>query len=54
MEAGSHTSTVALRAVLGDRKGTQCLGVKLDHPIPEVYKYRDLAVQVAGILNLRE
>jgi hypothetical protein len=27
VEAGSNTSTVALRVVRGDEKGTQCLGV---------------------------
>jgi hypothetical protein len=27
VEAGSNTSTVALRVVGGDGKGTQCLGV---------------------------
>jgi hypothetical protein len=27
VEAGSNTSTVALRVVGGDEKGTQCLGV---------------------------
>jgi hypothetical protein len=27
MEAGSNTSTVALRVVRGDENGTQCLGV---------------------------
>jgi hypothetical protein len=26
MEAGSNTSTVALRVIGGDEKGTQCLG----------------------------
>jgi hypothetical protein len=27
VEVGSNTSTVALRVVGGDEKGTQCLGV---------------------------
>jgi hypothetical protein len=27
VEAGSNTSTVALRVVGGDEKGTQCLGI---------------------------
>jgi hypothetical protein len=27
VEAGSNTSTVALRVVGGDEKGTQCLGL---------------------------
>jgi hypothetical protein len=27
VEAGSNTSTVAIRVVGGDEKGTQCLGV---------------------------
>jgi hypothetical protein len=32
--AGSNTSTVALCVVGGDEKGTQCLGLKLGHPVP--------------------
>jgi hypothetical protein len=48
MEADSNTSTVALRVVGGDDKGTQCLGVKLDYPVPGGYKYSDLALQVGG------
>jgi hypothetical protein len=39
MEVGSNTSTVALRIVGGNKKGTQCLGVKLDHPIHKVNIY---------------
>jgi hypothetical protein len=46
MEVGSNTSTVALQAVEGDEKGTQCLGVLPVHPIPGVYKYGDVALQV--------
>jgi hypothetical protein len=34
VEVGSNTSTVALRIVGGEDKGTQCLGVWLGHPIP--------------------
>jgi hypothetical protein len=34
---GFDTSTVALRVVGGDETGTQCLGVKLGHPIPMGY-----------------
>jgi hypothetical protein len=45
VEAGSNTSTVALRVVGGDEKGTQCLGV---------YKYGDLALRVGGVSNLRK
>jgi hypothetical protein len=44
VEAGSNTSTVALRVVGSDEKGTQCLGVKLGHPLPGGYKYGDLAL----------
>jgi hypothetical protein len=40
--------------VKGDEKGTQCLGVKPGHPFPEGYKYRDLALQVRGVSNLRQ
>jgi hypothetical protein len=49
MEAGSNTTTVALRVVGGDEKGTQCLGVKLGHPVPG-----DLALQVSGVSDLRQ
>jgi hypothetical protein len=34
VEAGSNTSTVALRVVGGDEKGTQCLGVQPGNPVP--------------------
>jgi hypothetical protein len=47
VEAGLKTSTVALR-VRGEDKRTQCLGVYLGHPVPGIYKYRDLALQVGG------
>jgi hypothetical protein len=53
VEVGSNTSTVALRVVGGDEKGTQCRGVKLGHPVPGGYKYRDLALQVGGVSNIR-
>jgi hypothetical protein len=39
VEVGSNTSTVALRVVGGDEKGTQC------HPVSGGYKYGDLALQ---------
>jgi hypothetical protein len=42
VEAGSNTFTVALRVVEGDEKGTQCLGVQLDHPIPGEYIYTSM------------
>jgi hypothetical protein len=54
VEAGSNTSTVALQVVEGDEKGTECLGVKLGHPVPGGYKYRDLALQVGGVSNMRQ
>jgi hypothetical protein len=44
VEAGSSTCTVALR-VKGDGKWTQYLGLYLGHPVPEGYKYGDLALQ---------
>jgi hypothetical protein len=44
MEANSNTSTVALRVVGDDEKGTQCLGVKVDH-----LETGDLALQVEGV-----
>jgi hypothetical protein len=46
VEAGWNASTVALRVVKGDGKGTQCPGVYLGHPVPGGYKYGDLALQV--------
>jgi hypothetical protein len=49
VEAGYNTSTVALRVVRGDKMGTQCSGVQLDHPVPGAYKYGDLALQVGGV-----
>jgi hypothetical protein len=52
VEAGSNTSTVALRVVGGEEKGTQCLGVKPGHLVPGGYKYGDLALQVAGVSNV--
>jgi hypothetical protein len=48
VEAGSNSSTVALRVVEGDEKGTQFLGVQLGHPLPGGNKYGDLALQVGG------
>jgi hypothetical protein len=39
VEAGSNTSTLTLRVVGGDEKGTRCLGVYLGHPVPGEYKY---------------
>jgi hypothetical protein len=53
MEAGSNASTIALRVVRGNEKRTQCLGVKLGHPVPGGNKYGDLVLQVEGISNLR-
>jgi hypothetical protein len=44
----------ALRDIGGDEKGTQCLGVKLGHPVPRGHEYGDLALQVEGVSNLRQ
>jgi hypothetical protein len=54
VEAGSNTSTVALRVVKGDEKGIQSLGVWLGNPIPGGYEYGNLALQVGGVSNLRQ
>jgi hypothetical protein len=54
VEAGSNTSTVALRVVGGDEKGIQCLGLQLGHPVPGGYKYGDPALQFGRILNLKQ
>jgi hypothetical protein len=48
MEAGSNTSTVALRIIRGDEKGIQCLGYNRA-TVPGGYKYGDLALQVGGV-----
>jgi hypothetical protein len=48
---GINTTTVALRAVRGDGKGTQCPGVYLGRSVPGGYKYGDLALQVGGVSN---
>jgi hypothetical protein len=54
VEAGSNTSTVALRVLRGDEKGTQCLGFYLGYPALGGYKYGDLALQVGEVSNLRQ
>jgi hypothetical protein len=54
VEAGLNTSTVAMRVVGGDEKGTQCLGLKPGYPVTGKYKYRDLPLQVEGVSNLRQ
>jgi hypothetical protein len=54
VEAGSKTSTVALRVIGGNEKGTQRLEVKLAHPVPGGYKCGDLALHVRGVSNLRQ
>jgi hypothetical protein len=43
------TVTAALRVIKGDKKGTQCPGVQLGHPVPGGYKYGDLALQGGGV-----
>jgi hypothetical protein len=53
VEAVSNISTVALRVVGGDEKGTQCLGINPGHPVHGGYKYGDLDLQVGGVSNLR-
>jgi hypothetical protein len=54
VEAGWNISTVALRVVGGDEKGTQCLGMQLGHPVLGGYKYGDLVLQVGGGTNLKQ
>jgi hypothetical protein len=44
VEAGYNTSTVALRVVRSDRKGTQSPELYLGYPVPGGYKYGDLAL----------
>jgi hypothetical protein len=45
-ETGYNISTVALRVVEGDYKGTVCLAVQFDHRVPGEHNYRDLVVRV--------
>jgi hypothetical protein len=45
VEAGYNTSTVALRVVRGDERGTQCPGYNWDT------LFLDLALQVEGVSN---
>jgi hypothetical protein len=49
VQAGYNTSTVALRVVRSDGKGTQCPRVYVGHPVPGGYKYGDLTLQVWGV-----
>jgi hypothetical protein len=53
VEAVTNTSTVVL-GVVGDEKGTHCLGLQLDHPVPGGNKYEDLDLHVGGVSNLRQ
>jgi hypothetical protein len=52
VKAGSNTSTVALRVVGGDEKGTQCYNWAT--LFSGAYKYWDLALQFGAVSNLRE
>jgi hypothetical protein len=54
VEAGSNTSTVALRVVGGDERGTQCLRVQLCHSVPRGYKYVDQVLQDGEVSNLNK
>jgi hypothetical protein len=54
VDVGWNTTTEVLRVVGGDEKETQCLEVKLGHPVPGGYKYGELALQVGGVSNLRQ
>jgi hypothetical protein len=44
-------SIVALRVVESDEKGAWCLGVQLGHPVTGGHKYRDLFLQVWGLMQ---
>jgi hypothetical protein len=48
VEAVSNISTIALRVVGGDEKGTQLVGYNW------AYKYGDLALRVVGVSNQRQ
>jgi hypothetical protein len=50
----ANTSTVALRVVGGDEKGTLCLEVQPGPPLPGGYKYGDLALKIWGVSNIRQ
>jgi hypothetical protein len=45
-KAVPNTSTVTLRVLGGEEKGTQCLRVQLGQPIPGGYKYGDPALEI--------
>jgi hypothetical protein len=45
-------ATIAVTIVRCDRKGPQCPGVYLGHPVPGGYKYGDLALQVEGVSGI--
>jgi hypothetical protein len=49
VDAGSNTSTIALRVVRDVEQVSQCLGVLVLKTL-----YGDLALQVGGVLNLRQ
>jgi hypothetical protein len=44
MEAGYNAYVAALRVVEGNEKLSQCLGVKLGHPVTGGYKNKDLVL----------
>jgi hypothetical protein len=46
LDKDCKNSTIALRVMGGNRKGTQCSGLKLIHSLPGGCNYRDLALQV--------
>jgi hypothetical protein len=48
----NHTSTIVLRVIRGDGKGTLWSGVYLGHSVPGGYKYGDLAFQVGGVSRI--
>jgi hypothetical protein len=50
----SNKFTVALRVVRRYEKKSNCLGLKLGHPVRAGYKYGGVALHVGGVPNLRE
>jgi hypothetical protein len=52
VETGYNTSTVAMRVVRGNGKGTQCKGIYLGHPVLGGYKHGDLVLQVGGVSRI--
>lgn len=54
MEMVSGTSTVTLPVVGDDKQGTSCLRLYLGPLVPGEYEYRDLALGLGAVSNVRQ